>query len=705
MAKSNSTGKKKPAGKPAIKKNISDKRSTARRKITSRKKTGLKKLTGNIVNIKHFDFEARVPSKVVPKGLKFEVFRRLRDSPKVDIAIEPSQGDYVVFHPMPGFTAGQKAMGQISVMALVYNKDNVTIDLDRVVVQHKKGSVLRSQTVYLPSDQLIIEPWYCWAWQNSRPYHEPGDVVFFEEPYPDKLILSFHFKGYSDPVKITKNLKPYNIALPLPFKSADLGKDEYFTGYSMHGGGDQVFAYDFSCQGFDKNGWYDVLPNKDYSKNENFRIWGKPVYAMADGVVMHFQKDILNNTVLDGSEENLEKQKNDYWGSYAFGGSGNHFYIKHGDFVALYAHLQKGSLTTKFAKTGAIVRKGDLLGKAGNSGNSSGPHLHVHLKKYVKMDKPEDGFFRPLIFSNGYVIGTADHPKPRSNPNWSKLNKQGIPGLEGKACFIWPSNTHPYCEYPTNWAEVCRIGVPESKFQEEFNKVWPCGYYPVWIDGYDSGGKTFFNMIFRKSENTQWVARHNMDKNGYQKEFNIWDEAGFRLININSYLLNGKVRYAAIWTNQHSVDWFAYHATPLSEHEKNFEKYANEGWVPVNVSCTLSGGKILVSAIWEKKNVGGFYLKPVMTLKQYKEAFKQFTDKEKFKLVYLDAYSIAGIPMLSGIWHRNAPGYSSWSAKHHLKSAEFDAEYGSLLNTGYLTKCVAGYRSGSSHRFEGIWNK
>ncbi|MBK6504454.1 MAG: hypothetical protein IPG02_02005 [Ignavibacteria bacterium] len=124
-------------------------------------------------------------------------------------------------------------------------------------------------------------------------------------------------------------------------------------------------------------------------------------------------------------------------------------------------------------------------------------------------------------------------------------------------------------------------------------------------------------------------------------------------------MLNGKVRYAAIWTNQHSVDWFAYHAIPLSEHEKNFEKYANEGWVPVNVSCTLSGGKILVSAIWEKKDVGGFYLKPVMTLKQYKEAFKAFTDKEKFKLIYLDAYTIAGIPMLSGIWYKNAPGYSS----------------------------------------------
>ncbi len=216
---------------------------------------------------------------------------------------------------------------------------------------------------------LIIEPGQGWVWQNSRPYHENGDLVFLNTPFPN---------------------------------------------------------------------------------------WEKPVRAMANGVVLHFENKIPNNWKPDGSDAGMEKQKDELWGAFDYGGSGNHFYIKHGNVVALYAHLQKGSLNPRFAKNGAVVKKGDFLGKAGNSGNSSGPHLHIHIKTFKNSSEPEGGIFRPLLFNNGYVIGQANYPKPKSNVNWTGLNKQGIPGLKRKACFIHPSDTHPYCAYPTNWGEVCR---------------------------------------------------------------------------------------------------------------------------------------------------------------------------------------------------------------------------------------------------------
>ena len=43
---------------------------------------------------------------------------------------------------------------------------------------------------------------------------------------------------------------------------------------------------------------------------------------------------------------------------------------------AVYAHLQPGSLTVK---KGDRVRRGQVLGLVGNTGNSSEPHLHFHL--------------------------------------------------------------------------------------------------------------------------------------------------------------------------------------------------------------------------------------------------------------------------------------------------------------------------------------
>ncbi|SCF81297.1 Peptidase family M23 [Streptomyces sp. Ncost-T6T-2b] len=61
---------------------------------------------------------------------------------------------------------------------------------------------------------------------------------------------------------------------------------------------------------------------------------------------------------------------------------GNHVILDLGDGTyAVYAHARRGSLRVK---AGDTVRAGQQIARCGNSGNSSEPHLHVHL-----MDSPD----------------------------------------------------------------------------------------------------------------------------------------------------------------------------------------------------------------------------------------------------------------------------------------------------------------------------
>lgn len=77
---------------------------------------------------------------------------------------------------------------------------------------------------------------------------------------------------------------------------------------------------------------------------------GTPIYAPADGVV---------STVRPGNK-----------------GSGNFIRLQHSfGFTSSYSHLKKFAV-----RAGDFVDKGDLIGYSGNSGLSSGPHLHYEIR-------------------------------------------------------------------------------------------------------------------------------------------------------------------------------------------------------------------------------------------------------------------------------------------------------------------------------------
>ncbi|HEY1766028.1 MAG TPA: M23 family metallopeptidase [Terracidiphilus sp.] len=126
------------------------------------------------------------------------------------------------------------------------------------------------------------------------------------------------------------------------------------------------------------------LVHGDPADVHNYSDYGVDVLAVADGTVV----DILN-TLNDQSPGELPDPKTITIENV----DGNHVVLDIGNGIyAFYAHLEKGSIPVT---EGQHVKRGEVLGKLGNTGNTSAPHLHFHL-----MDGPS-----PLA-SNGipYVI-------------------------------------------------------------------------------------------------------------------------------------------------------------------------------------------------------------------------------------------------------------------------------------------------------------
>ena len=123
----------------------------------------------------------------------------------------------------------------------------------------------------------------------------------------------------------------------------------------------------------------------DGSKNEDYYCFGKHLTAPGNGKIV----DVVNTI-----EDNVPGQFNQDFPT------GNRVIIDHqnGEFSIL-AHFKKNSI---IVSVGDMVIKGQELGKAGNSGNSSEPHLHYHLQTTAD---PFDGEGLPAQFLNYYANG------------------------------------------------------------------------------------------------------------------------------------------------------------------------------------------------------------------------------------------------------------------------------------------------------------
>ncbi len=92
---------------------------------------------------------------------------------------------------------------------------------------------------------------------------------------------------------------------------------------------------------------------------------GTPIYATGDGVI-----------IAAGNER----------------GYGNRLMINHGyGYVTKYAHMSRFK-----SKKGQRVKRGDVIGYVGNTGASTGPHLHYEVFKNGKAVNPINFFFNDL---------------------------------------------------------------------------------------------------------------------------------------------------------------------------------------------------------------------------------------------------------------------------------------------------------------------
>lgn len=366
----------------------------------------------------------------------------------------------------------------------------------------------------------------------------------------------------------------------------------------------------------------------------------------------------------------------------------NYVWIEHdnGEWTK-YTHMKQGTSTGAANLTvGQVVKAGTYLGDEGDVGCATGDHLHFE----VGVPRETNGF----VTTGGFL---------RDNENSKRNRIPRICGIGGgrfasdkeyKARKV-PGNLRPGSR------EVARHGVPISDYQCLADQAANADYEMVWIDGFDVGGKVYFNVVLQPRSGP-WQAFHGMSAAQHQKRFSEYVGKGYRPMLLESYNSGQGIRYAAIYRKQSGPQYKAYHGLSAGEHQKRMDDLTASGYRPRNVSVVSSGGQRSYTALYEKEDIGGWQARSALTADEYQKAFEDNAKRGR-QLVYLNAYTHDAKPYFSAIWSSKAVG--PYKARHGLTSSQYQSEWQGASRGGLTTRAVTGYSAGGSIRYAGIWRK
>jgi hypothetical protein len=188
-------------------------------------------------------------------------------------------------------------------------------------------------------------------------------------------------------LQVFKAYSTFDTALPLSFP---LKQGTYYIG---HGGNSSLVNHHYKYQaqrfaldivklnrwGCRARGLYPFELNK-------YEIFDSELYSPCDGEIVQIENELPDNIPPHRDNINL---------------AGNNIAIKTDKYLVVLANMRINSI---LVTQGQLVKKGQLIGKVGNSGNTTEPHLHIHAVQGEDLENLFQGIGVPIIFEQKFLV-------------------------------------------------------------------------------------------------------------------------------------------------------------------------------------------------------------------------------------------------------------------------------------------------------------
>lgn len=452
------------------------------------------------------------------------------------------------------------------------------------------------------------------------------------------------------------------------------------------------YAYDFSVVRWDPvtRSWSTRGP-----ANEDLSI-GHPVYAVGDGVVR-----ACSDGLADGWRGGTDNT-----------GGGNELWIQHGQEVVRYSHFTGDSIPDDLCPLppeagpgdhleglAIPVTAGQLIGRVGNTGQSSGGHLHISIHRSPDAAEPLDTSFNsangmPLGFHN---VRIASHPDGIAAigpaPTFRPIRGQIIPShslILANPCGLgFPER---------GGVEIARHGIHADCFQDVFDLDTQQGWRPAFVDGFAAADAVRFNTVYRPA-GPATLTRHGLSSDELQRFVDELDPS-WKVHHVDSYEGNGDHRYVIIVEQRSGPAQRMYHGVDGAAHAAALATARADGFVPVAVSAVGSGASTRWTALLDHVTTADWEVLDVAASDYAAEV--EARTGEGLRPIHVHGHGSLLAPRLVGVLV--APTTAGTLSQQGLTATGYQQAYDTHTGSGKLTGAVAGYRTLGGDRYAGIWH-
>jgi murein DD-endopeptidase MepM/ murein hydrolase activator NlpD len=198
----------------------------------------------------------------------------------VKFTISPFHEGKVVYQKLSPPVAGDAGGGMIYFMLKAKNQTTGAITARQMVVSFPDTTI---PPVQLASRDVLIGA----GKTESLGLEGPEAIALPGGSNPSKLQITLTCDGLAEPAVATWNLAPHATVYDFFMKpeAGDYGEFAFMPANHMGGGSSQHFGYDVKTVGVNHSGKLAMTRNGS-SENTDYFLWGRPLYAMADGIVV-----------------------------------------------------------------------------------------------------------------------------------------------------------------------------------------------------------------------------------------------------------------------------------------------------------------------------------------------------------------------------------------------------------------------------------